>query len=586
MISKIPKKLLKLFKPYGTHIRNISEVQRKIQNSYYFMHGDVMLSSATVGQLVDKAADESGDRMSFVSAHQGVGKTYAEFRKEVLQLASGLVSLGLRKGDRIAIFSPNCYEWPVAQYATAKAGLISVTINPAYQAAELEYCLKKVGCKAIISADHLKTTDYYQMFCKMMPELPTKSPLAKIQSKKLPQLERIIMITDKAKEGTLSFTDVLQAGNAESNELLATTEKSLQFDDPINIQFTSGTTGNPKGALLTHHNIINNALICGRRVGFNLFRPTACCQVPLFHCFGGVFASLSSMIYQSTCVFPSKTFNARETLETIEKYRCTIVYGAPTMYMDMLHQYREFKPDLRSLKQAVIGGAASPEALVREIHKEFDLTHTLVAYGTTENSPAVAANGLNCSFEDCVQGILQPYEYLELKVVNAQNQVLPVLEQGELCVRGHSVFLGYWEDPEKTDEVMEKTNWYHTGDLATMNEYGRVKIVGRKKDMVIRGGENLFPVEIENFLHTHPAILEAQVVGVPDPRLGEELCAWICLKKGEKLTEEELRNFFKGKISHFKIPRYIMFVEDFPRTASGKIKKFEVKRISIEKLNL
>ncbi|KFM70604.1 Acyl-CoA synthetase family member 2, mitochondrial, partial [Stegodyphus mimosarum] len=577
----LKRKLFRVLNASYFQSRGISDVQKKIKNSYYFMRGDLLLSSSSIGQLVDVAADESGDHVAFISANQKISKSFSQFRHEVNKFASGLVSLGLQKGDKIAICSPNCYEWPVAQFATAKAGLILVNINPAYQAKEMEYCLKKMECKAIITWDILKTQNFYKLLCEIAPELP-KSAAGKLKSHNIPSLETVIMISEDSKDGILLFNDVMNAGNSDSDKALAKLEKLIQFDDPINIQFTSGTTGFPKGATLTHHNLINNALVSGRRLGYNLLKPVICCQVPLFHCFGSVLGTLCSVIFQSTCIFPYASFNPEVSLKAIEKYKCTTVYGTPTMFVDLLNNYKLIKSSMSSLKQAVIGGAAVPEALVKEVHEVLKVPYINIAYGSTENSPVVAVNGINDDFQNAVDGVLQPLEFVELKVIDDNGCLVPIKNEGELCVRGHGLFIGYWGDKEKTEEVIDKTRWYHTGDICIMNEYGYVKIVGRKKDIVIRGGENLYPQEIENFLHTHPAVLETHVVGVPDTRMGEELCAWISVKDGMNITEEDIKKFSKGKISHFKIPRYIIFVKDFPKTTSGKIKKFEMKEISIQ----
>ncbi|XP_055933207.1 medium-chain acyl-CoA ligase ACSF2, mitochondrial-like isoform X1 [Argiope bruennichi] len=582
---KVGKSLLRSLKLHYLHTRCISEIQKKIKNSYYFMYGDAMLSSSRIGQIIDNSADKCGDSIAVVSVQQNISKTYSELRHEAERLASGLISIGLRKGDRIGICCPNCYEWPLVQFAAAKAGLILVNINPASQAMELEYCLKKVGCKALVIWDMLKTQDYYQILCDIIPDLP-KSTYGSPKNNKLSNLEHIIMISDSKKNGILSLKDVFESADKESDMKLSEVEKLLQFDDPVNIQFTSGTTGTPKGAVLTHHNLVNNALLAGRRFGFNLYKPVVCCHLPLFHSFGCVYGSLSSIFYQGTCVFPSLTFDAFSSLAATEKYRCSVVFGTPTMYVDMIRNFKSGKFNIGSLKQGIIGGAAANASLVKDIREILDIPHLMVGYGATETSPAVSSTRFVEDFENVTNGVMQLVEYAEVKIVDDKGQLLPVNARGELCVRGHNTFLGYWDDEEKTAQVLDKTHWYHTGDLASMNEYGFIKIVGRIKDMIIRGGENIYPLEVENFLNTHPSILEVHICGVPDDRMGEEACAWICLKEGAKLTEEEVKEFCKGKISHYKIPRYIMFVKEFPKTQSGKIKKSEMTKIASEKLKL
>ncbi|GIY95506.1 medium-chain acyl-CoA ligase ACSF2, mitochondrial [Caerostris extrusa] len=475
----------------------ISDIQKKIKDSYFYMHGDARLLSIRVGEIVNQSADICGDRPAIISCEK---------------LASGFLSIGLRKGDRIALWSPNCYEWILTQHAAAKAGLILVNINPANQAAELEYCLKStcvMGC--------LKTQDYYKILCNTIPDLPKSIP-GKLKNSNLPNLESVIIISDDKR-------NILNNGNKESDKMLSDIEKLIQFDDPVNIQYTSGTTGSPKEGF-----------------GFNLFRPVNCVHLPLFHAFGSVHGSLTTFLYQGTSVLPSATFDAISSLKAIENIR-----------------------------------AASSASLIKEIRDELDIPHVQVGYGCTETSPAVASNRYVEDFHNVEHSIMQPIEYTEL---------VPVNTQGELCVRGHNIFVGYWGDEEKTAEAIDKTHWYHTGDLAMMTEYGFVKLVGRIKDMIIRGGENIYPLEVENFINTHPAVREVHICGVPDKRMGEEACAWLLLKDGMHLTEEEVKAFCKGKISHFKIPRYIMFVEEFPKTESGKIKKIEMTKISIEKLNL
>ncbi|GFT22818.1 medium-chain acyl-CoA ligase ACSF2, mitochondrial [Nephila pilipes] len=565
--------------------RFISEIQQKIKNSYYSMYGDVLLSSSRIGELLDESADKYGDQTAFISMHQNLSKNYSEFRNEADRLASGFISLGLRRGDRIAICSPNHYEWPLTQFAAAKAGLILVNLNPAFQQKELIFCLNKANCKALVISDVFKTQDYYKMLLQIAPDLPeNKSEI--FQSNILPDLERIIIISDNKKNGILNFKDVLNNGNKESSTILAETEKSIQFDDPVNIQFTSGTTGEPKGVVLSHHNLVNNALLGGRRYGYNLMKHIVCCHLPLFHSFGCVHISLSTVFFQGTCVFPSAGFDAVLSLQAIEKHKCSIIFGTPTMYVDLINNYKSGEFNITSLNRGILGGAAAPPSLVEDIKKVLKVPNIQVGYGATETSPAVACNKLTDDFENVAKAIMQPIEYVETKVINDKGQIVPVNSKGELCVRGHNVFMGYWEKEEGIKAIPDKLRWFHSGDLAVMNEYGYIKIVGRIKDIIIRGGENIYPLEVESFISTHPAVLEVHICSVPDERMGEEACAWINLKKNMNLNEEEVKQFCKGQISHFKIPKYIMFVKDFPKTHSGKIKKFEMSRISAEKLNL
>ncbi|KAG8185724.1 hypothetical protein JTE90_000712 [Oedothorax gibbosus] len=581
----VRKSVISVFKHNHLHFRSINYLQQKIKDSYYFMHGDVLLSCSTLGQVLDRSADEAGDSTAIISDFQGISKNYSQFRNEAERLASGFVSQGLRKGDRIAICSPNCYEWSLTQFAAAKAGLILVNVNPASQAKELEYFLRKVDCRAIVSWDIFKTQNFYKILCNVIPELPN-SKYGKLQSKSLPNLKNVILISEQKHEGVINFKDLADSGNKESDEQLSSIEKNIQFDDPVNIIFTSGTTGAPKGATLSHHNVINNSLVMGRRIGFNLWKPVVCCHIPLFHSFGCVHGSIASVFYKGTCVFPSLGYDSVLSLKAIEKHKCTVVYGAPTLFVDMMRSYEAHNFNISSLKQACLGGAPANETLIKDIQKVLKVPQVHVGYGITETSPAVALNGINEEFENIAKGILKPVEYVEVKVIDDKNNLVPINTDGELCVRGHNVFIGYWNDTEKTSKVLDETRWYHTGDIGVMNDEGCVKIVGRKSDLIIRGGVNIYPLEIENFLNTHTAILEVHACGVPDDRLGEEVCVWISVKKDMKLSEEEIRIFCKGQISHYKVPRYIMFVEEFPKTQSGKIQKFEMTKISIKKLNL
>ncbi|KAG8174856.1 hypothetical protein JTE90_007782 [Oedothorax gibbosus] len=585
MNSFIKGSISTLTKYHASHFRCMSISQQKIKNSYFSMPGNTLLLSSTLGQVLDQSADKCGDGVAIISDFQGIKKSYLQLRHETERLASAFISLGLNKGDRIAICSPNSYEWSLTQYAAARAGLILVNINPASQPKELEYCLKKVDCKSLVIWDTLKSQNYYQILSEIIPNLPNTNP-GNIQLKSLPFLESIIMISDEKRNGVFNFKDVLEFGTKESDEKLSTIEKTLQFDDPLNIQYTSGTTGLPKGALLSHHNLVNNAQMLGARLGFHVSKPIACCHLPLFHAFGCVLGSISVLMYQGTIVFPSPGFDSVSSLKAIEKYKCTDVFGTPTMYVDMIHHCKQNKFDTTSLKQAIVGGAASTESLINDIFEEMKVPSVLVGYGATELSPAVATNSVGEPKENVTKGILRPFEYAEFKIVDDKGHLVPVGSQGELCVRGHYTFMGYWNEEEKTAEVLNKTHWYHTGDVCVMNEDGYIRIVGRKKDMIIRGGENVYPQEIENFINTHPAVQDAYVCGVPDKRMGEEACAWIHLNEDIQLTADEVRNFCKGKISHYKIPRYIIFVDEFPKTPTGKVKKYEMTNISIEKLKL
>uniref|UniRef100_A0A2L2Y9S5 Medium-chain acyl-CoA ligase ACSF2, mitochondrial n=1 Tax=Parasteatoda tepidariorum TaxID=114398 RepID=A0A2L2Y9S5_PARTP len=574
------------FKRNYTVIRYFSgAVPQKENRSYYFKNGAIPLTPITLGNLLDTAADTYGDSIAFASNHQGISKTYLEFKKEVETLASGFIACGLKRGDRIAIYSPNCYEWSLTQFAAGKAGLILVNLNFLSQLQEVEHSLQSVSCKAVISCDKHRKQDYYEIFNRIIPDLSTQNP-KNLRSEKLPDLNSIIIISDDHKKGTLRFKDVSDSRNKESDTLLTQTEKLIQCDDPVNIQFTSGTTSLPKGAVLTHHNIINNAIYSARRAQFDLMRPILCCQVPLFHTFGCVIGTLSPILHGGTIVFPSAGFDSIESLKTIEKYRCNVLFGTPTMIIDIVKNYKLLHHDISSLKQVTIGGSPAPGGLLKELQNDLKIQKVQIAYGLTETSPVISLTNLNEGKEAMISDFLEPIEELELKIIDEEGRIVPINTKGEVLARGYSIFSGYWNDKVKTEEAIDKSKWFHTGDIGVLNEKGHLKIDGRIKDMVIRGGENIYTSEVESFLSTHPAILEVQICGVPDERLGEELCCWIHVKSGMNLTEEEVRNFCKEKISNYKIPRYIMFIEQFPRTASGKIKKNEMTRISKEQLNL
>ncbi|XP_043855481.1 medium-chain acyl-CoA ligase ACSF2, mitochondrial isoform X2 [Dromiciops gliroides] len=544
---------------------------------------DIELISKTVGQCFDDIAQKFPDREGIVVLHQNIRKTFAQFKEEVEIAALGLLNIGLKKGDRLGMWGPNSYEWVLMQIATAQAGIILVSVNPAYQSQELKFCLRKVGCKAIVFPTKFKTQNYYNILKQICPELDTCSPGA-LRSKKLPDLTTVIMLDSKL-PGTLHMNEVLQAGKAAQLSQLRDIQKSLSCHEPINIQFTSGTTGNPKGATLSHHNIVNNANMIGARLNLLNKEPRLVLPSPLYHCLGSVGGTMVSLMYGVTLILSSPSFEGKRALEAVKQERATMIYGTPTMFVDMLNQPDFSSYDLSTLR----GGSLCPPELIKAIIKKMNMTELTIAYGTTENSPVTFMNYHDDSLERKMSTVGRIMPHTEAKILDSKTKKqLEINMAGELCIRGYCVMLGYWDDPTKTDATIDKDKWYWTGDIASVDEEGFCKIVGRSKDMIIRGGENIYPAELEDFFLRHPDVKEAQVVGVKDERMGEEICACICLKTSAQgqLTPEELKAYCRGKISHFKIPRYIVFVKEFPLTVSGKIQKYKLRERMEKHLNL
>ncbi|CAJ1075187.1 medium-chain acyl-CoA ligase ACSF2%2C mitochondrial-like [Xyrichtys novacula] len=553
-----------------------------------YVHGtsSVSLLPLTVGQSLDCAVQRWPDREAVVFLQDGVRKTFAQFQQDVDKAAAGLLALGLKKGDRLGVWGPNTYEWILFQFASAKAGIILVSLNPAYQVKEVEFTLKKVQCKAVLCPTRFKTQHFCEMLREICPEIDT-TPVGMLKSSRLPDL-RLVILIDSRQPGMLHVEDVMQAGETQHHRELMDLHKKLSFDDPINIQFTSGTTGSPKGAALSHHNIVNNAYFSGLRVGYG-WRPQVrvCLPVPMYHCFGSVMGGMCMAVHGITLVFPSPGFNSRASLEAIQSEKCTFVYSTPTMFSDMLGQQVQHKYDVSSVEAGVMGGSPCPAEVVKKLITGMNMKEIVLAYGTTENSPLTFMGFPQDNEELKTETVGCIINHTEAKVVDPNTgEIVPLGASGELLVRGACVMLGYWDDPEKTDEVICKANWYRTGDTASLNSLGYCRIEGRMKDLIIRGGENIYPAEIEQFLFTHPKVQEVQVVGVKDERLGEQVCACIRLKEGQSCSAEEIRAFCKGQIAHFKIPYYVVFVDSYPLTASGKIKKIILKEEMEKKLGL
>ena len=555
-----------------------------LSKSYVHGSSSSNLLGETLGANFDAAVERWSDREALVVVHQNLRWTYRDLKKRVDAFAAGLLSLGLETGDRVGIWSQNNSEWVVTQYATAKAGLILVNINPAYRALELEYAINKVGCKALILSERFKSSNYIDMLKELVPSL-TQSYPGELGSERMTTLSHVIQIGGKTSRGCFDFAEVIEMASPKSLERLEQVASGLQFDDPINIQFTSGTTGSPKGATLTHFNSLNNGFSTGEVLKFGP-KDRLCVPVPLYHCFGMVLSNIAALTHGASVVYPDETFDPLKVLEAIEAEKCTALNGVPTMFIAQLEHPRFSEFDLSSLRTGIMAGSPCPIEIMRRVVEEMHCQELTIAYGMTETSPTISQTRTDDAIERRVSTVGTVFPNVEVKITNKIGQVVPIGDTGELLARGYSVMSGYWADPDRTSASVDSAGWMHTGDLATMDSDGYLNIVGRVKDMVIRGGENIYPREVEEFLHRNPKITDVQVFGVPDAKYGEELCAWIVLKHGEKADADEIREFCRGQISHFKIPRYVQFVAEFPMTVTGKVQKFSMRDSMIEKLSL
>ncbi|MDH3908377.1 MAG: AMP-binding protein [Gammaproteobacteria bacterium] len=550
--------------------------------SYAHGSGDTPLLGVTVGQLLDSAARRWPDNDALIVVDQGIRWNWRELRERARNFAAGLIALGLQPGDRVGMLAPNRAEWLVAQFGTACAGLVLVNINPAYRTPELEFALKKVGCRALISESSFKTSDYVAMLNELAPELAASEP-GQLHSARMPDLRFVIRLGKQRSPGMFNFADVASKAGAEDFQALETIGRKLDFDAPINIQFTSGTTGAPKAATLTHHNIVNNASMSASIMKFTQ-RDRLCMPVPMYHCFGMVLGTLLCTSSGAAIVLPAAGFEADACLRAIEEERCTALHGVPTMFIAMLDEPDFADRDTTSLRTGIMAGAPCPIELMHRVIEEMHLGEITIGYGMTETGPLSTQTLPDDPIELRVGTVGRPLPNTEIKVVDEEGHIVPRGEPGELCTRGYNVMRGYWGDPERTVKDIDAANWIRTGDIATMDEDDYLRIVGRSKDMLIRGGENIYPREIEEFLYTNPKIEQAEVVGVPDPKFGEEVAAWIKLHEGQTASESEIREFCKGRLAHFKIPTYIRFVDEFPMTVTGKVQKYLIRESMAEEL--
>jgi fatty-acyl-CoA synthase len=542
------------------------------------------LLELTIGQAFDAAVERWPHRHALVSCHEDICWSWMELGERVNAFAKGLLLSGLTAGDRAGIWATNQADWTVAQFATAKIGVVLVNINPAYRPHELEYALKKVGAKCLITGSSFKSSNYISMLQELLPELAQCKP-GSLHAELLPDMRLVIRLGAGTTAGMANFEDIVQLGKGAADALLEKVAAGLNQHDAINIQFTSGTTGSPKGATLTHYNVLNNANIIANNLKYTS-ADRICVSVPLYHCFGMVAGNLTSVTHGATLVYPEEVFDPESVLKAISNQRCTSMYGVPTMFLAVIEHPDFHKYDVTSLRTGVMAGAPCPRELMRKAVKEMHLPEVTIAYGMTETSPVSFQGHTDDTFEQRVSTVGQVCAHTETKIIDHAGNTVPCGVQGEILTRGYCVMKGYWDDEQKTREAIEADGWIHTGDLGVLDEQGWLKITGRLKDMVIRGGENVYPRDIEEFLYTHPKISEVQVFGVPDEKFGEEIAAWIRLHEGETVTEEEIREFCKGEIAYYKIPRYIRFVEGFPMTVTGKIQKFEMRNAMIRELDL
>jgi len=538
-----------------------------MDSMYAYTHGasSVALLGETIDENLKKTVAKYPTEDALICSHQNYRATYEEFYDQVIQVAKGLMALGVKRGERVGVWSPNCYQWTLLQYATAKIGAILVNINPAYRTSELIYVINQSGLSVMFSALQFKSSNYK----KMMDD-----------AREFTDTIRKAIFWDE------SWDRFLKEGEHISDEALRKREEKVQFDDPVNIQYTSGTTGNPKGVTLSHHNILNNAYFIGLRMNYT-HSDRVCIPVPFYHCFGMVIGNLACTVHGATMVIPNDSFDPIKTLETVERERCTSLYGVPTMFIAELQEMEQKTYDLSSLRTGVMAGSLCPPEIMKKVKEQMNMHEITICYGMTETSPVSTQTRIGAPLEKQIYSVGTIHDHLEIKIIDPETQAtLKRGEHGELCTRGYSVMLKYWNSPDATRQVLDEQRWMHTGDLAMMDEDGYLHISGRIKDLIIRGGENISPKEIEDFLYTYKGVIDAQVIGVPSEKYGEEIMAWIKPKEGVTITEEEIRAFCKDRIAHYKVPKYWKFVSEFPMTISGKIRKVEMREIAARELGL
>lgn len=532
-----------------------------------YVHGVSVtpLLGETIGENLKRTVEKCGERDALIVGYQNYRATYRQFWNQVTEISKGLLAFGVEKGDRVGIWSANRFEWVVIQYATARVGAILVNINPAYRTSELEFALNQSGVSLLLAAKGFRKTNYLDMLEQVQPQCP---------------LLRQVLIID------FDWDKLVEAGKAIADSTLAAIENKLQFDDPINIQYTSGTTGYPKGATLSHHNILNNGFFIGETLKYT-DQDRVCIPVPFYHCFGMVLGNMACTTHGAAMVIPGEAFDAETTLATVEKEKCTSLYGVPTMFIAELDHPSFSKYDYSTLRTGIMAGSPCPVEVMRKVQSLMNMNEVTICYGMTETSPVSTQSQTDDDIEKRVSTVGRIHPHLEIKIVDpSSGAIVERGVQGELCTRGYSVMLGYWNNDEATRQVIDAGKWMHTGDVAVMDEEGYLNIVGRIKDIIIRGGENISPREIEEFLYTHPRISDVQVIGVPSQKYGEEVMAWVKIKENETATAEELQEYCKGKIATYKIPKYWKFVDSFPMTVTGKIRKVEMREISVKELGL
>jgi len=552
-----------------------------------YVHGSALtpLLGQTIGDSLNRAAAEFSQRDALISCHQNLRYTYSELLHHVNRAARALLNIGVARGDRVGIWSPNTAEWMIIQFAAAKVGAILVNINPSYQLRELEYALNQSGLTVLISARKFRKSDYVGMLESLMPELK-QLRTGPVTASRIPSLHHLVYLGSESSSGAMTWSDFIARGDGVDDATLAARERMLQFDDPINIQYTSGTTGSPKGATLSHHNILNNGFFVGEVLKYTE-ADRICVPVPFYHRFGCVMANLAAVTHGAAVVIPAEAFDAEATLQAIAAHHCTSIYGVPTMFIAQLEHPAFGSACVDSLRTGIMAGAPCPIEVMKQVMERMHVPEITICYGMTETSPVSFQSAVDDAIDVRVSTVGAVHPHLECKIIDpATGEIVPRGTAGELCTRGYSVMLGYWDNPDATAEAIDAARWMHTGDIAAMRDDGYVNISGRIKDMIIRGGENIYPREIEEFLYSHPKVSDVQVIGVPDVKYGEEVCAWVRLRHGDETTEDELRAYCRGQIANYKIPRYIRFTTDFPTTVTGKIQKFRMREISIAELGL